>query len=174
MDQSEASQLISEIDEQDHVGRSERLVELTGLLPSHETEGFSGQAAQWLFEDVKATWLYGCFTGTILTAHAFCSLQLAGRIRFLPDDPALPDEAESLEHLAALAVTAGVLDVDLQARLLELHDRYRFYTAAGLHEHDVGLERHLVEAEAATGEHPLLLDARHALATSARLVFRHQ
>jgi hypothetical protein len=172
MDQAEASQLISRIDEEDHVGRSERLVELTGLLPSDEMEGFSGQAAQWLLEDVKATWLYGCFTGTVLTAHAFCCLQLAGRIRFLPDDPTLPDEAESLEDLAAFAVTAGVIDVDLQARLLELHDRVRFYTAAGLHVHDVGLDRHLVEAAAATGEHPLLLDARHALTTAVRLIHR--
>ena len=172
MDPTEASQLISDRDEQDRIERSHRLVELTSLRLIARQEGFSGQAAQWLFEDVKATWLYGCFTATVLTAHAFCSLQLAGRIRFLPDDPTLPDEAESLEHLARIAMTAGVLDVDLQARLLELHDRYRFYTAAGLHEHDVGLDRHLVEAAAAVGEHPLLLDARHALATAVRLIHR--
>lgn len=172
MDQGEASQLIAEVDASDHAGRAERLVELTNLLPEDGMLGFSGQAAQWLFEDVKATWLYGCFTSTVVTAHAFCSLQLAGRIRLLPDDPGLPDEARSLEHLAVLAVEASAIDVDLQARLVDLHDRYRAYTATHLHNHEGRLERHLIEAEAVSDEHPLLVDARHAITTAVRLVYR--
>jgi hypothetical protein len=172
MDQIEASRLITAVDERDHRDRGERLVQLTDLLPDDGMLGFSGQAAQWLFEDIKATWLYGCFTSTVVTAHAFCLVQLAGWVRLLPDDPGLPDEAQSLEHLAALAVSAGAPDVELQARLVELHDRYRSYTASDLHKHDLRLERHLVEAEAVTDEHPLLLDARDALTTAVRLVFR--
>jgi hypothetical protein len=172
MDQNEASQLITDVNETDHDGRTERLVELTELLPNEGMIGFSGQAPQWLFEDIKATWLYGCFTSTVLTAHAFCALQISGWLRLLPDDPGLPDEPESLEHLAAIAVEAGAIDVDLQARLLDLYDRYRAYTAAHLHEHEGRLERHVVEAETVGGEHPLLTDARHALITAVNLVYR--
>lgn len=172
MDQNEASQLITDVDESDHEGRTARLVELTELLPNEGMIGFSGQAPQWLFEDIKATWLYGCFTSTVLTAHAFCALQIAGWLRLLPDDPGLPDEPESLEHLAAIALEAGAVDVELQARLLDLHDRYRSYTAAHLLEHEGRLERHVVEAEAIGGEHPLLTDARQALTTAISLVYR--
>jgi hypothetical protein len=172
MDHVEASQLITEVDESDHEGRTERLIELAELLPVDRMLGFSGQAPQWLFEDIKATWLYGCFTSTVLTAHAFCSLQIAGSLRLLPDDPGLPDELKSLEHLAAVAVEAGAIDVELQARLLGLHDRYRAYTAAHLHEHERRVERHVVEAEAIGGEHPLLADARQALTTAISLVYR--
>lgn len=172
MDQNEASELIAGIDRSGHEGRTERLVELTELLPIDGMIGFSGLAPQWLFEDVKATWLYGCFASTVLTAHAFCSLQIAGSLRLLPDDPGLPDESESLEHLAAMAVEARALDVELQARLLDLHDRYRAYAAAHLHEHESRLERHVADAEALGGEHPLVADARLALRTAVSLVHR--
>jgi riboflavin biosynthesis pyrimidine reductase len=172
MEQSEASLLVANVDEQDHDGRTERLVELTELLPDDGMVGFSGNAAQWLFEDVKATWLYGCFASTVLTAHAFCSLQIAGAIRMLADDPRLPNEAESLEQLAAIAVEAGALDVERQARLLELHDRYRLYTSAHLHEYEARLERHMVEVAIIGTEHHLLSDARLALVTSVSLVYR--
>jgi hypothetical protein len=172
MDQNEASDLIAEVDASDHQGRTERLVELTELLPSEGMLGFSGQAAQWLFEDIKATWLYGCFTSTVVTAHAFCTQQLAGSIRMLPDDPSLPDEAESLEHLAAIAADRGIVDVDLRALLIELSDRSLSYTATHLHEYDARLERHLVEAEALSDAHPLLVDARQAITTAIRLVYR--
>jgi hypothetical protein len=172
MNPDEASRLIVDVDEREHIDRTERLVELMELLPDDGMIGFSGQAAQWLFEDIKATWLYGCFTSTVLTAHAFCMLQVAGWIRLLPDDPGLPDEANSLDHLASLAVEAGVVDIDLQARLLDLEDRYRAYTVAHLHLHEARLERHLIEAETISAEHPLLVDARHAVTTAVSLLFR--
>jgi len=172
MDRNEASRLVAEVDVSDHEGRTERLVELADLVPDEGMIGFSGQAPQWLFEDVKATYLYGCFTSTVLTAHAFCLLQIAGLLRLLPDDPGLPDEAESLESLARIAVEAGVVNIELQARLLDLHDRYRAYTASHLHEYEGRLERHIVEAEAIGGEHALLTDARHALTTAVSLVYR--
>src|SRR5437764_13758346 len=121
MDRGEAEEQLRSVEEADRDRRVARLRELDGWLPSGGRIGFSGQAPQWLFEDIKATWLYGCFTSTVLTAHAFCSLQIAGWLRLLPDDPALPDEPESLEHLAAIAVEAGAVDVELQARLLDLH-----------------------------------------------------
>lgn len=172
MDQDQASDLIAEVDERDHQGRTERLVELTELLPGDGMIGFSGQAAQWLFEDVKATWLYGCFTSTVVTAHAFCAQQLAGSIRMLPDDPSLPDDADSLEHLAAIAADRGIIDVDLRALLVELNDRSLSYTVTHLHEYQARLERHLVEAQALSEDHPLLADARQAITTAIRLVYR--
>jgi hypothetical protein len=172
MDANEASQEILNVDTADHEGRAGRLLELMGLLPEVGLIGFSGQAAQWLFEDVKATWLYGCFTSTVLTAHAFCCLQLAGWIRWLPDDPNLPDEVTSLEALANVAVDAGLVDVGMQARLLGLHDRSRAYTAATLHEYEARLERHLLDAEVVSDEHPLLVDARDAVATAVLLLYR--
>jgi hypothetical protein len=90
----------------------------------------------------------------------------------LADVPRLPDEAESLEQLAAIAVEAGALDVERQARLLELHDRYRLYAFAHLHEYEARLERHMVEVAIIGTEHHLLSDARLALVTSVSLVYR--
>jgi len=172
MDQDEASRLTSDVDATEHSVRVQRLVELAGVLPDSGMIGFSGQAAEWLFEDVKATWLYGCFTSTVLTAHAFCCVQLAGVIRLLPDAPEMPTEPDSLEHLADLAARAAGLDIDTQARLVDLHDRYRAYSAADLHEFERRLERHVLETQAVTDEHPLLVDAREALITSVRLLYR--
>lgn len=56
MEFDEASELVAEADARERNGRATRLVELTDLL-GEEIVGFSGQAAQWLFDDVKATWL---------------------------------------------------------------------------------------------------------------------
>ena len=174
MDEEGASRLIADVDRSDHDGRTDRLIELSGLLPDDDMVGFSGQAAQWLFEDVKATWLYGCFTSTVLTAHAFCSLQIAGLLRLLPDNPDLPEEAESLEELATIAVEAGVLDVEVQAELVTLYDRFRSYTTAHLHEHPLRLERHIMDTETVgDDEDPLLIDARQAVTAAVDLVYRH-
>lgn len=174
MHEDEASQRISNVDEEDHDGRVERLVELDGLLPtSSELMAFAGPQAQWLFEDVKATWLYASFTSTVLTAHAFCVLQLANAIRLLPDDPAFPDgsdpgEADSLDDLAAIAVARSVVDIDLQARLVTLHDRHRAYTAPSFQGSDFEFERHLVDTQSVGDEHALLVDARQALTTAVQ------
>jgi hypothetical protein len=173
MDEEDASRLVANVDEDDHDGRTGRLLELVALLPDDDLVGFSGQAAQWLFEDVKATWLYGCFTSTVLTAHAFCLLQVAGLIRLLPDNPDLPEEASSLEELAGMAVEAGALEVEQQAKLLTLHDRFRSYTTAHLHEHPLSLEQHMVDTETVgDGEHPLLIDARQAMTAAVGLIYR--
>jgi hypothetical protein len=85
---------------------------------------------------------------------------------------AAADALNGLEHLAAIAIEAGVVDVDLQVRLVDLHDRYRAYTAAHLHLHQGRLERHVVEAEAIGDDDPLLTDARQALSTAVSLVYR--
>jgi hypothetical protein len=171
MNEDEASRLISTVDDDDHDNRVARLVEMEGLLPtSSELMEFAGQEAKWLFDDVKATWLYGCFTSTVLTAYAFCLLQLANAIRMLPDDPGLPDEPGSLEELAAIAAAREVIDIELQARVLALHDRQRIYSAAPLHEHEFRLERHLVEAQSMSDEHALVVDARQALTTAIEIV----
>lgn len=163
MDQDQAVQAIATADqaEQDH--RATRLVELVQLL-GDQTVGFSGQAASWLFEDVKATWLYGYFTATVLTAHAFCLRQLAGLLLLLPDDPDLPDSIDSLDDLAAACHERGLVDVELRANLVALHDACSAYTRVNLHEQDMRLERRLVDAEfLGSEEPPLLADARSAL-----------
>ena len=172
LDRSEVSEALRARDDSDHEERIDRLGELIDLLPADGLLGFHGQAAEWLFDDVKATWIYGAFTSTVLTAHAFCMVQLAGRMRLLQDNPGLPAEAESLEHLARLAAEAGIIDADTQAQVVQLHDRSRTYVAANLHRHELRLERHIIETEEVTDEPPLLLDARQALRTAAALVDR--
>jgi hypothetical protein len=169
----EAGRSISDVDARDHVERVERLIELSDLLTGDTQVGFSGQAAEWLFEDVKATWIYGCFVGTVLTAHAFSLLQVSGQIRLVSDDPNLAEEAFSLEHLGELAVAAGAIDIELQTQLLRLHDLHRLYTAARLREHLPALEVHLDESETVSQDPPLLVDARFALMTAARVLYRH-
>jgi hypothetical protein len=85
----------------------------------------------------------------------------------------LAEEAASLEHLGELAVAVDVIDVDLQARLLQLHDLHRLYTAARLREHLPALEAHMAESETVSQDPPLLVDARFALTTAARVLYRH-
>jgi hypothetical protein len=62
---SDAARLIEETDDDERDARAGRLVELSDLLGSRPL-ALHGLAADWLFEDVKATWLYGYFTGTVL------------------------------------------------------------------------------------------------------------
>lgn len=172
MDQEQAIQAIATADEAEREDRAARLVELMQRL-GDETVGFSGQAASWLFEDVKATWLYGYFTATVLAAHAFCLRQLAGLVLMLPDDPELPDSMDSLEDLAAACHERELVDVELRANLVALHDAASAYTRVGLHEQDHRLERRLVDAELLGGDdHPLLADARSALNCCIALLHR--
>ncbi len=172
MDQDEAAQEISAVDETERDERAARLVELVRLL-GNEPIGFSGQAASWLFEDVKATWLYGYFTATVVTAHAFCLRQLAGLVLMLPDDPDLPDSIDSLEELAAACHERGLVDLEIRAKLVALHDACSAYTTVGLHEQDQRLERRLIDAQLVGGdEHPLLSDAKSALDCCVALLHR--
>lgn len=171
VDHHQAAETIRTVDESERDERAARLVELVTLL-GDETVGFSGQAASWLFEDVKATWLYGYFTSTLVTAHAFCLRQLAGLVLTLPDDPDLPDSIDSLEALATVCHDRGLIDIALRASLVELHDLCTAYTRGSLHQQDRQLERHLLEAEFVGGEHPLLADARSALSCSIALLYR--
>lgn len=97
---SEAIEAVAQADSNELADRASRLVELTGGL-GDEIAGFSGQGAAWLFEDVKATWIYGYFTATVLSSHAFCRQQLAGILRLLPDDPSLPQSMTSLGRCSA-------------------------------------------------------------------------
>lgn len=170
MDQNDASRLVTEADERDHEDRTERLLELNSLLPDEEMIGFSGQAAVWLFDDVKATWIYGYFTSTVLTAHAFSLLQLAGSMRLLPDEVERPEGETSLEALAALAAQHRLIDVTTQARLVQLHDRAFVYLKANLRSYDATLERHVANTEIVTQVHPLLEDAREALKAAVDLL----
>ena len=173
MEPGDATRAVAEADDRENEVRAARLVELNDML-ADDVVGFSGQAAQWLFEDVKATWIYGYFTSTVLTAYAFCMHQLAGLIRMLPDDPGLPDESTSLDALAATAHGHGLIGVDLRAQLVTLHDFGTMYLAVGLHEYTARIERRVVEAEMFTDEHSLLSDARAALSCSVALLHRRE
>lgn len=167
----DAARTVAEADARENGDRAERLVELQSLLADEEV-GLSGEAAQWLFEDIKATWIYGYLTATVLAAYAFCMHQLAGLVRMFPDDPGLRDEMTSLEELAAMAQLRGLIDIDLHARLLNLHDVGTIYLTVGLHEYSAQTERRIVEAESFADDHPLLADARAALTCSAALLHR--
>lgn len=171
MDFDDALTALLDVDARERPGRAARLVELTDLLGEDDV-GFSGEAAHWLFEDVKATWIYGYFVATVLSARALCSQQLAGLLRFLPDDPTLPESADSLELLAALSEERGVIDIDLRARLVTLDDVNRVYGSVGLHEYHGDAERRAMDAERFTTEHPLLTDARLAVECSIAVLHR--
>jgi hypothetical protein len=173
MDRADVEQSLRDIDSADREGRVTRLMELSGMLPEDGVIGFSGQAGQWLFEDVKATWLYGCFVATVLSAAVFCQVQLAGLFRSLPDAPDLPDQAASLEELARLAAERGLIDTPLHAQLVVLNDAANAYSDTALHEAALGVERRLVDADVVGAEdHPLLEDARTALGAAVALLFR--
>lgn len=171
MELDEALQSLAAVDAREALDRAHRLVELTALLGEGDV-GFSGQAAYWLFEDVKATWIYGYFAATVVSSHAFCVQQLAGLLRLMPDDPALPESAASLELLAALAEERAVIDLDLRARIIMLNDSNSIYALAGLHEYHPDAERHAIESERFTNEHSLLTDARLALRCSVAVLHR--
>ena len=171
MEPGDAAHAVADADDRENEVRAARLVELNAILPD-ELVGFSGQAAQWLFEDVKATWIYGYFTATVLTAHPFCMQQLAGLVRMLHDDPDLPEEMGSLEELAATAHNGGLIDINLRAELLTLHDLVTIYTTVGLQEYEGSIERRVLEAQRFTDEHALLNDARTALRCSVALLHR--
>jgi hypothetical protein len=171
VESDDAARMVAAIDDRDNTARAARLVELDSML-TNDVVGFSGQEAEWLFEDVKATWIYGYFTGTVLTAYALCMHQLAGLIRMLPDDPNLPEVSTSLDLLAAEAFGRGLIDIDLRAQLLTLYDLGRIYMTVGLHEYSAQIGRRVVEAQLFTGEHALLRDARSALTCSVALLHR--
>jgi hypothetical protein len=173
MDRSEAEEQLRSLEEADRDGRIARLQELTESLPSHGFIGFSGQAGQWLFEDVKATWLYGCFAATVVTAAAFCKIQLAESIRFLPDDDTLPSEPVALDALADIAAAREIISTELQAQFLMLNDRAAAYQTADLHLADLQLERHLNDARIVGDDDSTLLeDARLAMKASIAVLFR--
>ena len=162
MDLEEASRLVSKVDDRENADRATRLVELSDLLDDRGV-GFHGQAAEWLFEDVKATWIYGYFTATVLASDAFCRHQLAGLVRLTTDlaPPTLP--SGSLESLAALAEQRGVIDDETHARLVTLHDVTLTYTSASVSEFNSPLDRRMADSQRFADEHGLLADARHAL-----------
>jgi hypothetical protein len=169
---SEAASLISARDANDHAGRIARLLELSELLPDQDALGFSGPAAALLFEDLKATWIYGYFTSTVVTSNAFCHLQLSGTLRLLAEVPPALTGVQSLADIAGVAVDAGAIDVSIQALLVTLVDAATRYSAVDHDQYDPGFERHLLDVEAVSDEDPLLLDARQALLAATKLVYR--
>lgn len=57
MDIADAREAVAEVDSRDLEDRAERLAELSALLPEGSV-GTSGESADLLFSDVKATWIY--------------------------------------------------------------------------------------------------------------------
>ena len=162
MEISDAVRLIEETDLDERNARASRLLELSDLVGTRP-QVLHGLAAEWLFEDVKATWIYGYFTGTVLTAYAFCVQQLAGFVRTMSDDPEVSDDSADLEVLAGIAHHCDLADGDLRARLVRLHDSATLYLTAGLISYGRRLESRDEDAETFMDEPTLLLDARHAL-----------
>lgn len=170
MEIEEALAAVSDADARDRTERAHRLVELMRLIEASNA-AFSNQAAEWLFEDVKATWIYGYFAATIVTSHSFCRRQLAGVLLMRSDDPELPHTIDSLEDLAARGEEHGVIDLDLRAKLVELSASAEAFTTVDLHVDHQRLERRLEETALLNGdEHPLLIDALAALTCCAALL----
>ncbi len=171
MDLHEASDIVAQVDHRDNADRATRLVELNSLI-GDDVIGYSGRAAEWLFDDVKATWIYGYFAATVVAGYAFCLQQLAGLLRMLPDDPDLPGNTNSLEMLAAAAEDRQLIDLSTRALLVNLSDIASGYLVVELHEYRARAERREAEAELFSEEHALLADARAALRCSVSLLHR--
>lgn len=84
MDSEEAVTALRLADESSILDRAGRLTDLTDLLGGASVN-FQGDEAEVLFDDVQATWVAGYLAATIISAHAFCSFQLAGLIRLNTD-----------------------------------------------------------------------------------------
>jgi len=144
--------------------RAERLRALDELLSTDPVLSFQGRAAEWIFDDLKEAWICGCFIAVILLSDALARQQLAGQLRLLPGDPSLPEGSLSLDRLASIAAEFDLVSIDLQAELMELHDRAEPYTSTDLQHYSPLAERHLTDAGIATADdNPLATDAWKAL-----------
>ena len=171
MDESEAMKFISDVDEADLGGRARRLRELNQLLPKDGLMAFNGTVAQLVFEDVKATWIYGYFVATVITSYVFCIQQLAGNLRMLSDVSSdVISSNLDLENLGALAKSHSLVTPELHANLVELHDRAQMYLEVSIDEYVPRAERHFSEVDQHTDGDALLLDARLALTTAVSLL----
>lgn len=164
-----AASLVAESDRAEQQDRATRLVELTSLLDGRPLV-MHGLAAEWLFEDVKGTWLYGFFTSTIVTAYAFCVQQVAGVIRMASEDHDMAIGEMTLEDLAEIAEQRYLIDLDLRAQLVALDDSAAIYLASDLASYHPRLDRRADDSARFTDEHILLADARSALACCVGLL----
>ena len=171
MEIGEALAAVQDADDRDHSERARRLVELSEMVGSSDAVFFS-QAAEWLFDDVKATGIYGYFSATVVTAYAYCTSHLAGLLLLGRDERDLPDAVDSLEGLAAACTRGGLIDVDLQAMLSELQLSADAYLPTTLSTAPRVLEQRLGEASLlSSNEHPLQAEARAALSCCTSLIF---
>ena len=170
MDQERASSAVAEVDSVDHAERTNRLVQLANAMPTSERIGFAGTGPELLFEDVKATWIYGAFTSTIITSYFFCLQQLANKIRLLGEISSESNDTLSLELVANIATDLGIIEVELQARLLKLNDLSMAYMLTSTVEHRLLLDQHFIDATQVSDEHPLLADAQHAMLVAISLL----
>ena len=170
MDQEQASLKITEVDSVDHEERINRLVQLMDAMPTSEHIGFAGTGPQLMFEDVKATWIYGAFTSTIITSYVFCMQQLANKIRLFGEN--VPDHIDtlSLETIANIAADLEIIEVDIQARLIQLNDLSMAYMLTSTVEHRLLLDQHFADATQFSNGHPLLADAEHAMLVAISLL----
>jgi hypothetical protein len=153
--------------------RAQRLVELDELLNGDWDGPFSAATdASLIFEDVKATWIDGALTATVMTSHAYCRLQLMSRL-LLSGQPARDESVGDLAAIAQHARDTGLIEVETLARVLELHDLFRTYTrsAAATGTGRI-LDTHLGEKERSFGGDAFLSDAREALSTAVALAIQ--
>ena len=173
MNLEEATRLIQTGDADLLADRALRLLELDELLEGDWQGPYSSSLDETLFfEDIKATWIYGFFTSTIVGAHAYCRLQLMNSLNLAGSRP-FANDAEDLSQLAGQAASAGLITAAEHARLLELEDLHRIYTrASGPTAIGLALEGHLDAKESAFGETPQLADARDATRIATQFAIR--
>lgn len=169
MDSEEALAALREMDELSINDRAERLADLIDGLgdgPVH----LQGDEAGVLFDDVQATWIAGYFSATIVSAHAFCSLQLAGLIRLRTDRFKAQERLGlSLEQLAQLASGSNIIDTAAQGLCIELAERQKDFVDDQTPVRSLRYRSHTESSLEFDSEHPLLTSARVALSASIAL-----
>ena len=166
MDSEEAVAALRLADESSMLDRAGRLADLVDLLGG-ASANFQGDEAEVLFDDVQATWIAGYLAATIVSAHAFCSFQLASLLRMRTDLFQLERETVlSLEDLARHARDRGLIDVAAHGLCVELEERNRDFVDAQTATRDRRYNRHLDDNAEFEGEHSLLTGARVALSAS--------
>ena len=118
MNEGAARRLVQDADDASREERALRLSEAARHPNWDRPKLFVGEGARLLFEDVKATWIYGYFTSTILSSAGFCQLQVTGATRLI-DVEATRGTGDALDRLRTV-VALGLIDQEQQARLIEL------------------------------------------------------
>ncbi len=168
MTPEEARSAIESADALDAAARADRLIWISGEFP--DEVAVHGTAAQLLLDDVKATWIYGFFASTVVSAHAFCLLQLTRTIRLHTDELSVNERFVSLTYLAELAHGNGLISGESRVLLIRLEDRRLDYVDSQSDQYEDRLETHLREAQQFDNAPPLYSDGQLAVAACASIL----